>query len=209
MSKKKGLFIVFEGGEGSGKTTQIKLLKDDLELRGFKVVATREPGGTQTGEKIREILKDPTLPKTSLSELLLFNASRNCHVEQKILPAKEAGEVVISDRFYDSTIAYQCGGRGIDYDLVNKINMLAAEKCKPDMVFVLFRDIKKGLNDAKMVSAKEDHFEKEKLDFHERVHNEYKKIVKRDLKNHKIIDGNKSIEEVHQDIIKEVNKLLK
>jgi dTMP kinase len=205
----KGLFIVFEGGEGSGKTTQSKLLKDYLEKKGFKVIVTREPGGTPTGEKIRDILKDPILEKTPLSELLLFNASRSCHIWQKILPETSKGTMVISDRFSDSSIAYQCGGRKLPHQLVKKINDLAVGKHYPDMVFIITGDVEKALNAAKKVSAKDDHFEKEKLEFHNRVKNAYLKIAKEKPKNHKIINGDQEIEKVHQDIVKEINKLLK
>ena len=206
---KKGLFIVFEGGEGSGKTTQCKLLKSYLEEKGHKAIITREPGGTPTGEKIRDILKDPKLEKTPLSELMLFNASRNCHVEQKILPEIKNGTMVISDRFSDSSVAYQCGGRKLSYSLVKKINDLAVNKCYPDIVFIIIRDVETGLNDAKKVSAKDDHFEKEKLVFHNRVKNEYLKTAKREPKNHVVIDGNQTIEKVHQDIAKKIDKILK
>jgi len=132
----KGIFITFEGIEGCGKSTQVELLKKHLDNEGLDVILTREPGGTEISERIRELLLDPTykemLPET---EVLLYAASRSQHTGQKIIPAIESGKVVISDRFYDSTIAYQGAARRIDETSIKFLCEFAAYHHEPDLYF--------------------------------------------------------------------------
>lgn len=142
----KGLFIVFEGVDGSGTTTQAKILATALEGRGRKVVLTREPGGTPVAEQIRQLVLDPALRDMKYrTELLLFAASRAQHVEELIAPSLAAGKVVICDRFTASTLAYQAYGRGLDTDLAEQVNSLAVGSCKPDLTIFLSLPLEEAL----------------------------------------------------------------
>ncbi len=134
----KGLFIVFEGVDGSGTTTQAKILATALEDKGHSVVLTREPGGTPIAERIRQLVLDPALRvMTYRTELLLFAASRAQHVEELIAPSLSAGKVVICDRFTASTLAYQAYGRGLDPTIAEQVNSFAIGECKPDITIFL------------------------------------------------------------------------
>lgn len=142
----KGLFIVFEGVDGSGTTTQAKILATALEERGRAVVLTREPGGTPVAEQIRQLVLDPALRDMKYrTELLLFAASRAQHVEELIAPSLAAGKVVICDRFTASTLAYQAYGRGLDADIAERVNNLAVGSCKPDLTIFLSLPLEEAL----------------------------------------------------------------
>ena len=171
------MFITFEGVEGSGKSTQIKLLKDYLEKKGQKVILTKEPGGTELGDKIRQILldhTDETFPP--IAELLLYEADRNIHIHNVIKPALEANKIVICDRFYDSTLAYQGFARGLDKKLINELNDLVVENFKPDVTFVLDIDVKKGMKRVEERGSK-DRLEQEKINFHQKLRQGYLEIA--------------------------------
>jgi len=162
-----GLFITIEGGEGVGKSTQMDLLAARLRALGLTVVTTREPGGTPTGDRIREILLDPSAHVTPRAELLLYEASRAQHVSDVIAPALERGDVVVCDRFFDSSTAYQAYGRGLDPAMVRALNLAATAGLVPDVTVVLALDPHAALVRATRGGA--DRIESASLDFHERV----------------------------------------
>ena len=169
MSDKLGKFIVFEGGEGSGKTTQARLLAEYLQKEGREVLLTKEPGGDEgVCKDIRSLLLNPKYKMSPRAELLLFEADRAQHVESVIRPALEAGKIVISDRFDASTFAYQCGGRKLSCELFAAINKFATQELTPNFTFWLDIDPEIGLK-RNVDAAKRDRFELEDLDFHRRV----------------------------------------
>ena len=197
-----GKFITFEGPEGSGKSTQIKLLAEQLEGREIKVLCTREPGGTATGEAIRNILQHDAVAEklNERAELLLFTASRAQLMDQIIFPALERGEWVVCDRFIDSTMAYQGFARGMPIDTLDRINNFAINGRKPDLTLLLDLDIECGFerleerySDGK---ASADRFEREARDFHRRVRDGYHKLAEREPGRFRIINAEQSIEEV-------------
>jgi dTMP kinase len=162
-----GWFIAFEGVEGAGKTTQLDLLRRELEARGHEVVATREPGGTEVGERVRAILLDPVAADLHpRAEALLFAAARAQHVEQVIRPALERGAVVLCDRFVDSSLAYQGGARGLGRGPVEQVNRWAVAGLWPHLVVLLDLDPAAGLARA---GGQRDRIEGQELDFHQAV----------------------------------------
>ena len=200
---KKGLFITFEGVEGAGKTTQIELLKNELDRRGIEYIVTREPGGTAIGEKIRGVLLDPENSEMNyMTELLLYYASRAQHLYEKINMAKESGKVVICDRYSDSTMAYQGYGRGIDKQLIETLNSVVEKGNRPDLTFIIAADPEVTLVRAKRKSGNVgDRLEQESLEFHKRVREGFIAAAEREPKRVAVIDGRKSIEEINSDII--------
>lgn len=164
------MFITLEGGEGSGKTTQAALVAEALRAAGRRVTVTHEPGGTRAGEAIRAIFLDPALKLEVAAELLLALADRAQHVREKLQPALEADEIVISDRYCDSTVAYQGHGRGFDLKLLADLNRLASDGMRPDLTFVLDCSAEIGLERSRARrAAAADRFEGERLEFHRRV----------------------------------------
>ncbi|MBI2092550.1 MAG: dTMP kinase [Deltaproteobacteria bacterium] len=197
----RGKFITFEGIEGCGKTTQIKLLDEYLRKKGFETVLSREPGGTKIGDKIRAILLDPEHKEmTPLAELFLYEASRAQHVNELINPAVESGKVILCDRFADSSAAYQSAARLLPKDLVDELNNIAIAGIKPDLTVILDINPEEGLKRAH-VRGKPDRFEQEKMDFHERVRNGYLALAKKEPKRFIVINGRKTVEEIHKEII--------
>ena len=200
-STKKGIFISFEGIEGSGKTKQSRLLYEYLRKSGYKVILTGEPGGTQIGLKIRDLLLSVENRKmTPVSELLLYNASRAQHIKEVILPALKKGFIVITDRFIDSTKAYQGYGRGIDLKLIEFLEKIVIEDIRPDLTLLLDLDVKIGLKRNRGIN-KTDRLELEDVKFHKRVREGYLKIAAKELERIKLIDATDSIEEIHLKII--------
>jgi len=198
---KKGIFISFEGIEGSGKTKQSRLLYEYLRKSGYKVILTGEPGGTQIGLKIRDLLLSVENRKmTPVSELLLYNASRAQHIKEVILPALKKGFIVITDRFIDSTKAYQGYGRGIDLKLIEFLEKIVTEDVRPDLTLLLDLDVKIGLKRNRGIN-KTDRLELEDVKFHKRVREGYLKIAAKELERIKLIDAAESIEEIHRKII--------
>lgn len=198
---KKGIFISFEGIEGSGKTKQSRLLYEYLRKSGYKVILTGEPGGTQIGLKIRDLLLSVENRKmTPVSELLLYNASRAQHIKEVILPALKKGFIVITDRFIDSTKAYQGYGRGIDLKLIEFLEKIVTEDVRPDLTLLLDLDVKIGLKRNRGIN-KTDRLELEDIKFHKRVREGYLKIAAKELERIKLIDATDSIEEIHRKII--------
>jgi dTMP kinase len=174
----KGIFITFEGIDGSGKTTQIKLLADYLQKKGYGVVVTREPGGTQIGDKIREILLDPSNKGMSVrTETFLFEASRAEIVEKVINPALSRGKIVICDRFFDSTIAYQGIARGLGIKTVLDMSLWATGGLVPDITFLLSADRSECDKRMKVSSKKPDRIENEEEDFKQKLQEGYQQLA--------------------------------
>jgi len=197
-----GKFITFEGPEGSGKSTQIKRLAAQLEAQGFKVLCTREPGGTATGEAIRDILQHDAAaePLAEHAELLLFTASRAQLMGRVIHPALERSEWVLCDRFIDSTMAYQGYARGMDIETLDVINDFAIGGQRPDLTLLLDLDIEHGFERlAERYSngkGSADRFEREARDFHFRVRDGYHKLAGREPERFRIIDAARTVDEV-------------
>ncbi|MFA4966598.1 MAG: dTMP kinase [Candidatus Margulisiibacteriota bacterium] len=193
------MFITFEGGEGCGKSTHAKLLKEYLESSGKSVVLTKEPGGTEIGDIIRKALLNNDLSVELLSEIFLFCADRVEHVEKVIRPALSEGKIVISDRFIDSTIAYQLGGRALPEDLVRYLNWISSKGLLPDITFLLDIPVEEGI---KRAAKRGDlnRFEHEILAFHERVREKYNEIAADNPKRIKVISTIKDINEVQNEI---------
>lgn len=196
---RKGFFITFEGPDGCGKSTQVKLLAEHCRNLGYTVRLTREPGGPSISEKIRALLLDPENKEMcARAEALLYAASRAQHVEQTIRPAVEDGEVVICDRFMDSSIAYQAFGRELGDD-VRIINEFAVAGMQPDLTFFLDIDPEKGLMRAASHS-KPDRLEQEKLEFHQKVYQGYQKIKEIYSSRYVCLDAEQSIETIAEQI---------
>lgn len=204
------MFITFEGGEGCGKSTHAKLLKEYLEGQGRNVLLTHEPGGTQLGAILRENLLNKDLSLEPYSEILLFAADRVEHVEKLILPALSAGKIVICDRYLDSTLAYQLGGRGLPEDFVRYLNWISCRGLAPDLTFLLNVSIEEGL---KRAVAKTGHggdrFEKEIKAFHERVQNKYHEIAQNEPQRIYSLDTVEEIETIQKRVRLQVDKKLK
>lgn len=199
----KNLFITFEGGEGSGKTTQIEKLKQYFEEKGIPVVTTREPGGSLICEQIRAVLKDGNNGKMgNMTELLLFSAARSQHVEDIIAPSLKEGKIVISDRFYDSSIVYQGYGRGLGEKVVRNVTKLAIGEVEPDLTFYLNIDPKQAFD--RKNGPDNDRFERSGLEFHQKVREGYLHLAKKEDRI-KVIDASKPIEEVFDQIVEELN----
>ncbi len=193
--KKKRLFITFEGGEGCGKSTHSRLLKRYIESKGYRVVLTREPGGTKFGEKLRNILLRGRQLRSKVSELFLFAADRAEHVEGIIRPALNNGFVVICDRFTDSTTAYQTSGRGLPADLVKYINKVSSGGLVPDVTILLDIDPASGISRGTRYTTK-DKFESEDRAFHKRIRSKYMSIAKIEPRRMKVISSKGSIASV-------------
>lgn len=212
----KGLFVTFEGLEGCGKSTQVKMLFHFLNKKGIPVRVTKEPGGTKIGDEIRKILLDQKNNGMDYkAEMLLFLASRSENVRLNIIPALEKGETVLSDRFFDSTTAYQGYGRGIDIDTINNLNHLVVGKAVPDLTFILDIEPNIGLKRSTSFSdSREIRFEEEFISkkiisgklFLDRVRDGYYQIAKDNAKRIKLINANRSKEEIFHDIIRIVNE---
>ena len=200
----QGVFIVFEGGEGIGKTTQAKLLKAWLEQEGESVVLSREPGGSDLGIEIRKILLSHSTGEISpRAEALLYAADRAHHVFSVIRPALAAGEVVISDRYFDSSIAYQGAGRVLEPGEVARISRWATESLFPTLTIIIDLPAEIGLGRLKS----KDRLESQPLAFHERVRQEFLQLSLLDPERYFIVDGSKSIEDIHSDIITRVSEI--
>lgn len=203
----KGYFISFEGVDGSGKSTQIIKLKNFFEEKGYQVVLTREPGGTDIGEKIRHIILDTAnRSMTYMTEALLYAASRAQHVEEVIKPAVESGKIVICDRFVDSSIAYQGYGRQLG-DCVDVINRYAIEKYIPDITFLM--KVKPGIGSDRIKDRELDRIELEAEEFHLRVYRGYEELEKNFPERIIGIDASQTIEEIEGSIIKHIERLMK
>lgn len=205
----KGKFITVEGTDGSGKSTQLKLLMDYLGTKKCDVVFTREPGGTEISEKIRDVILDINNKEmTDMTEALLYAAARAQHVQQKIIPAINEGKVVICDRFVDSSIAYQGAARGLGTDNIMQINRFALNGIMPDLT--LFFDLPPEKGILRKKNEKElDRLESEKLDFHVNVYEGYKKLCSQYPDRIKVISADDTVENINRQVIEIIDGLLK
>jgi dTMP kinase len=204
----KGTFISFEGIEGTGKSTQAKLLYNYLREKGADVILTEEPGGTQISVKIREVLLSVEHKEMSpLTELLLYNASRAQHIQEVITPALDRGAIVITDRFTDSTLAYQGYGRGLDLQLIDSIDLIATGSLRPDITLLLDLDVQTGLKRNRGIN-KTDRLELEDVAFHERVRNGYHMLAAKEPTRIKLISVTAGIDEIHRSIIHIISGVL-
>jgi dTMP kinase len=202
------MFITFEGIEGSGKTTQLKYVQTYFESRGQACVVTREPGGTEIGNKIRSILLDPASKNICpVSELLLYLADRAQHVKELVIPALSAGKTVLCDRFFDATVVYQGYARGLDVERIHRLHEWVLEGLKPDVTILLDLPPDVGLSRAwaQIDNGKRDsvesRFEKENLDFHKRVRAGYLELARLEPRRFRIIDATQDEKKVRQGII--------
>lgn len=203
-----GRFITLEGGEGAGKTTQIGLLTAALRTRGVDVVTTREPGGAPGAEQIRTLLVEGEPGRwDAWTEALLHTAARRDHLRATVWPALEAGRWVISDRFYDSTVAYQGYGHGLGVEAVERLQALVLGDFAPDLTFVLDLPIDTGLARAAGRGGTEDRYERMDHGFHQRLRNGYLDIARRHDNRCVVIDAAQSAEAVHQQIMSVVDRL--
>ena len=205
-----GYFITFEGVEGCGKTTQIRLLGECLESLGYSVVLTREPGGCSIADKIRAILLDADNSEMcSLTELFLYAAARAQHISEVILPALKTGSIVLCDRFTDATIAYQSAGRGLDRSTVDTLNLLACQSLHPDLTILIDCDPVIGLGRAhsrieSLSGPREERFELETLEFHQRVRTGYLTLARQEPHRFITVDAGGSIDDVSARIAENV-----
>lgn len=200
----KGRFISFEGIEGTGKTTQARLLADYLSDRGFAVVVTEEPGGTPIGLRIREVLlKIEHTEMQGVTELLLYNADRCQHIHELILPSLLDGLILITDRFSDSTLAYQGFGRAIDTNTISTLDRIATGGLKPDLTLLLDIDASAGLRRNRGAN-KVDRLEREDLAFHEKVRAGFLELARREPGRIKVIDASGGIEEIRTNVTEAV-----
>ena len=205
---KKGYFITFEGPDGSGKTTVCNAVYQRLKDMGYDVVHTREPGGIEIAEKIRDIILDPqNVMMDAKTESLLYAASRRQHLVEKVIPSIEDGKVVICERFVDSSLAYQGYGRELGFDEVLSINKFAIGDYFPDMTVYLDVDEKTGLERIKDRAFK-DRLDQESIDFHHRVNEGYQKVIDVFKDRISIVDASKPLDSVIEDALSRVKELI-
>jgi dTMP kinase len=210
-----GWFITFEGVEGSGKTTQIRLAGEFLRKKGIPVVMTQEPGGTPLGDRIREILLNRSdFDISGEAEVFLFAAARAQHTDAVILPALEAGQVILCDRFSDATIAYQAYGRGLPQEAVREVCRIASRGLSPHLTLLFDLPVDKGLERAfcriagRGENRPEDRFEREDLDFHRRIREGYLAIARGEPGRVKIIDASNDVESTRKEVCTLLSALL-
>ncbi len=194
-----GLFVTFEGGDGSGKSTQIRLLRTALERLGRDVVVTREPGGTELGERVRELLLDPASAMDARTEALLYAAARAQHIDEVIVPSLERGQVVLCDRYVDSSIAYQGAGRALGEEPVEQVNRWATRNVVPDLTILLDLDADQGLGRAASAEGP-DRLEAAGVDFHNTVRDAYLRRAEADPDRYLVLDATRPVEELHAEI---------
>ncbi len=208
----KGFFITFEGGEGAGKTTQIRLVKEYLEKKGIPVLLTREPGGSEGGELIRPLLVTGQAQWDALTEVLLFSAARRDHLIKKIWPALNQGKVVLCDRFADSTLAYQGYGRQNDKNLqktLKQLYQIIAGEFEPSLTFILDIDPDIGLKrSCNRLGNTEQRFEQMDLLFHQNLREGFLQIAKENPSRCRVINANDSVDHIHQQIIQQIEQKL-
>jgi dTMP kinase len=203
------LFITFEGPDGSGKTTQINLLGAALEKRGYPLLQTREPGGTPIGDQIRRVLHDTAnTAMRSTTEILLYSASRAQLVEEVIRPALAAGQIVLCDRYADSTLAYQGYGRQLNLETLRTITTFATAGLRPDLIIYLDLSVEEGLRRKRLAHETQDaewnRLDQETVDFHRRVHEGYRKLAAEEPDRWIMVEANRPAEAVHREIVKAV-----
>jgi dTMP kinase len=216
----RGIFVTFEGGEGSGKTTQLKLLANRVRASGQEVIETRDPGGTGIGKEIRTLLLHPgSVPIAAATELLLYEASRAQLVRELIVPALSRGAVVLCDRFTDSTLAYQGFGRGIELDLIERLNRFVADGVAPDLTILLDLDPAIGLTRCRRGASADtstglstelscwDRIEAEPLDFHRRIREGYLALARDHSDRITVIDAGLGVTEIEMIVWNQFTRL--
>lgn len=206
-----GKFITFEGIDGSGKTTQLRMLADELRVRRFDVVTTLEPGGTPLGKRLRQTFLETEETVAPLAELLLFAADRAQHVELLIKPALVAGKIILSDRYADATFAYQGAGRGFSEATVNQVIALATGDLKPDLTVFFDLPIEDALlrtTNRSTGGERKNRMDKETAEFYERVRRAYLTIAEREPARFLVIDARGSIGEVHRRVLEIATQFL-
>ncbi len=194
----RGKFITFEGSEGSGKSTQVKLLCAFLKTKGLSVLFLREPGGVQISEKIRQILLDAKNKRmTKICETLLYMAARSQLVQEVIRPALQRGQIVVCDRFLDSTLAYQGYGNGVDISFIKKLGDEVVDGMHPDLTIVMDMDVKKGLL---RTGRQKDRIEQRSLNYHKRVHQGYLSIARAEPHRVKVVNAEGSKLQIQKEI---------
>lgn len=205
MDIKRGLFITFEGIDGCGKTTQINLLKEYLENKSYEVITTLEPGGSDIGKKLRQILLHHDGFVSPRAEMFMYLADRAQHIDTVIKNNVEKNKIVLCDRHIDSTVAYQGYGRGEDIEEINFLNNIATANYKPNLTFVFDIDIETA---RQRVGKVKDRLESEGLEFHKKVKEGYLELAKKYPNRIKIINSNKTIEEVFEQVKKIIDEIL-
>ncbi len=207
----RGKFITFEGIDGSGKSTQLRMLANELRVRGFQVLPTCEPGGTPLGRRLREAFLETEETVAPLAELLLFAADRAQHVNFLVKPALDEGKIVVSDRYADATYAYQGGGRGFSESIVNQIIELATDGLKSDLTLFFDLPIEKALlrmNNRTGAGEQKNRMDKETAEFYERVRAAYLKIAANEPERFRVIDANGSTDQVQVRVVEIVTGFL-
>lgn len=211
MTQKKGFLVTFEGGDGCGKSTQLKLFEEYLKSKKIKYLLSREPGGTPLGEDVRKILLNSDYPISSRAEFLLFSASRTALVEEVVKPALERGEVVVLDRFYDSSYTYQGYAGNLNVEDVKNITEFAINGTKPNLTFLLdlsFDDaMKRKTGDEKLSHL--DRIEQKGKAYHDKVREGYLKIAEENTERVVVVDASKSAEDISKFIVKTFEKRYK
>ena len=202
----RGLLITFEGGEGSGKTTQARLLAQRLEATGYAVTLTREPAGTEVGRLAWEGIAQGGLDP--YTELFLFLAARSDHSARLIVPALEGGRIVVCDRFADSTVAYQGYGRGLDPRLLQRLNRLATQGIRPDLIFLLDLPVEEGLARQGKAGNDRDAIGRETVAFHERVREGYLALAGAERRRWLVLDARRPLDELAEEVWRRVEPLL-
>ncbi len=206
-----GSFITFEGIDGCGKSTQLRLLASELRVRGLKIVATREPGGTTLGQRLRAALLDVDEQVDPLAELLVFAADRAHHVRTLLLPALGTNQIVLSDRYADATVAYQGAGRGFEPKLIQDIVQLATGGLWPDLTLLFdLSVVESAVRTRRRVASKNsDRLDSEGAEFHTRVRNAYLEVAKAEPERFRVIDARGSTQETQQQVMNIVMPFLK
>ena len=209
------MFITFEGGDGSGKSTQIKLLEGYLKQKGYDVVTSKEPGGTKVGQEIRKLLVCGDKDKfDATAEALLYFADRHIHMTQKVWPAMEQGAVVLSDRFADSTVAYQYYGynKRVEKKVLDELYQIAVGKFKPNLTIIFDIDPQVGLarsfHKAESSDVKELRFEGREIAFHQNLRQGFLEIAQAEPERCVVLNADQSIEDLHQDVLRVVRERL-
>ncbi|MBR2069360.1 MAG: dTMP kinase [Candidatus Gastranaerophilales bacterium] len=204
QNNKKGLFITFEGIDGCGKTTQINLVNNYLKSKNFNTILTLEPGGSDIGKNLRQILLHHEGFVDDMCELLLYLADRAQHTASVILENINKGNIVLCDRYIDSTVAYQGYARGFDIEKINFLNEIATKGYKPDITFLFDTDTDTA---QKRIGNVKDRLEKENINFHNKVRNGYLELAKNN-KRIKVINSNQTIEEIFDEVKKYIDEIL-
>lgn len=202
---KKGLFITFEGIDGSGKSTQLELIANSLQQLNSDIVITRDPGGTKLGCKVRNILLNYEGHIAPKCELFLYLADRAQHINEKIIPALNEGKIVLCDRYIDSTLAYQGYARGLDIEEIKYLNKIVTDSTMPDLTIIFDVTLETSI---KRIGDKKDRLESEKSEFHKKVREGYLDLAKKSPERIKIINANNDIETVFKDAIEIIKQYL-